>query len=405
MPTYEYIALDSRGKQSRGSIAAESPTAARRQLRNRKLHATRLRPVSELAHSGYAAGFLTGSRRRRQVLEFTRQLQTMIQADVQLTEALGVLISQSGSGKFGQVLQNIRDQVLAGESFADGIKQYPQWFDNIFVSMVRVGEATGNLDRSLQLLAEYMSKKQRLEAKVKSALTYPAILVVICILVTIILMTVVVPKVTKIIKNSGRELPQITVTMMNISQFLIDFWWVVLLAVGFLYWLFRRTLAQPKGRMIYDRYILRIPVVGELLRQSIVARFTSTLAALIRSGMPMAESLKVVAGVAGNAVMAQAIRTACERIIAGADVATPLRNSQVVGPAVAHMISVGEKTGELERMLLNIADGLEESTDITVQRMSSVVEPVIIVFMAVIVGTIMIATMLPILQVADLSKI
>ena len=404
MPTFEYLAIDRQGKPSRGNVTAESAAAARRVLRNRKLHPTKLRSMSEAAREGgwKLANFFR-ARRRRELLDFTRQLGTMIQADIKLTEALGVLASQANDPKLAQVVQNIRDQVMAGESFADGLKQYPVWFDPIYAAMVRVGEATGNLGRSLELLADHMSKRQRLETKIKAALTYPAILIVIAAVVTVILMTLVVPKITGIITKSGRELPGVTLLLMNISDFLIGYWWAVLLGLFGAWWLLKRSISTPKGRMAFDRFILRIPLFGELIRESVVARFTSTLAALIRSGMPMADSLQVVAEVTGNAVLTQAIRQARERIMAGADVATPLRESKVVGLAVAHMISVGERSGELESMLLTIAASIEEKTDISVQRLSSLIEPLIIVAMAVVVGFIMIATLLPILQVANIS--
>jgi type II secretory pathway component PulF len=269
--------------------------------------------------------------------------------------------------------------------------------------MIRVGEATGNLGRSLSLLADYMSKKQRLEAKIKAALTYPIILVVVCIIVTTVLMTFVVPRITKIITSTGRQLPMTTKILMGTSDFMINNWWLILLTLAIIWWAFKRVLATTNGRMAFDRFILKIPITGELVRQSIVARFSSTLAALIRSGLPMADSLQIVSQVTGNAVMADAVRQARERIIAGADVATPLRASKVVGPAVAHMIAVGEKTGELEDMLLSISDSIEESTDASVQRISSIIEPVIIVIMAGIVGFIVMAVMLPIFQVSDIK--
>lgn len=402
MPTFEYIALDGSGKQTKGNIAAESASSARRLLRNRRLHATRLRPISDAAHSrSWGLGQMLGARRRRIVLEFTRQLATMINAEVKLTEALEVLISQAGDPKFTQVLQNIRDQLIAGETLADGLKEYPNWFDVIFVAMVRVGEATGNLGRSLSLLADYISKRLRLEAKIKSALAYPAILMVICVLVTIFLMTFVVPKLTSIITSNGRTLPGATQFLVNVSDFLVNFWWIILL-VFFAFWcLFRRALASRKGRITFDRLILKIPIVGELIRQNIVVRFATTLAALIRSGMPMADSLKIVAGVTGNAVMADAVNASRERIIGGADIATPLRESRVVGLAAAHMIAVGEKTGELETMLLSIAESIEENTDTTIQRISTVIEPMVIVFMACIVGFIIYSVLMPILQVSN----
>ena len=405
MPTFEYIALDKRGKQTKGSIAAESASAARRLMRNRQLHATRLRPISEAAHSHrWRFDLPSGAKRRRVVLTLTQQLATMIQAEIKLAEALGVLIAQSSDPKFAQVLQNIRDQLMSGESLTEGLKEYPEWFDTIYVAMVHVGEATGNLGRSLGLLSTYMSKHQRLEAKIKSAMTYPAILIVICILVTVILMTFVVPKLTGIITSSGREMPGVTQFLMDLSGFLTGYWWAILFVLFLLSWIFRRILSSPNGRLAFDKLMLKIPVIGELLRQSVVARFASTLASLIRSGMPMADSLKVVAGVTGNAVMANAVRAARERIIGGADVATPLRESKVVDPATAHMISVGEKTGELEKMLLTIGDSMEESTDISILRLSALIEPIIIVFMACIVGLIIYAVLLPILQVADIGK-
>lgn len=350
-------------------------------------------------------GAIFKSRRRREVLEFTRQLATMVESGVQLTEALGVLIAQSENVKFKQLIQNIRDEVVSGDPLADGFKAYPNWFDTIYVAMVRVGEVTGNVGRSFRLLAEYMSKRQRLEAKVKAALTYPIILVIMGMAVTTILMTVVVPKMVAIIEQSGRELPGPTQLLINISDFMLGYWWLIVIVVGLGRQLFRRSMATTKGRLAFDRMVLKIPVMGELIRQAVVARFAGTLATLIRSGLPVAESLQVVADVAGNAVMTRAVHAARERIVAGADIATPLRESGVIGPAIAHMIAVGERTGELERMLVTIAESVEERTDITVQRISSVIEPVIIVIMAVVVGFIMYATLLPILQVADMASL
>ncbi len=405
MPTFEYIALDRNGKKSKGSIAAESPAAARRLLRNRKLMASKVRPISDSARSGSTMfeSLFTGGR-REQVLEFTRQLGTMVNADVKLTEALSILIAQAHHPRFIQIIQNIRDEVLAGESLADILKEYPGWFDSIYISMIRVGEATGNLGRSLSLLADYMGKRQRLEAKLKSALTYPMVLVFFCVVVVVFLMTVVIPRIAKIIEGTGQELPGITKFMIDFSHLLLNYWWLAILLIVFVGWLFSRILSTQKGRLMFDSFLLKIPVTGELLRQSIVARFTSTLAALIRSGLPMADSLQAVSATTGNAVMFQAIQQARDRIIAGADVATPLRESNVVGPAIAHMIAVGEKSGELESMLITVSESIEESSDLTIQKITATIEPIIIVFMAVIVGLIIYSVMLPILQVSDISS-
>ncbi len=404
MPTFEYIALDGQGRSTKGSVTAESAAAARRMLRGRQLHATTINAVSDAARAGgFDLARVFKGRRRREILEFTRQLQTMIGAEVQLTEALGVLTAQTEDKRFAQVLQNIRDAVVSGESFADGLREYPGWFDSIYVSMIRVGEMTGNLHRSLELLSGYIGKRHKLEAKVKSALAYPIFLAVTALVVVIVLMTFIVPRITNMLVQSGKPLPGITLALMNVSNFLIHYGWIVL--IGFIAGvvLLRRSLQTKKGRMAFDRLALKMPVTGSFLKQSVVARFATTLAALIRSGMPMADGLQVVAEVTGNSILAQAIRNARERIIAGADIATPLRESHVVGPAVAHMISIGERTGELESMLLNIADSLEENTDIAAQRISSLIEPVIIVVMAVVVSIIMLGTLLPILRISDVA--
>jgi len=404
MPTFEYQALDSMGKKSRGSIAAESASVARRLLRHRNIHATRLRPIGEAVHArGYKFGGFFRARRRREVLEFTRQLGTMVEADIKLTEALGVLSVQAQNNKLGQIIQNIRDQVVAGETMVDGLKQYPEWFDPIYVAMVRVGEVTGNLGRTLKLLADYLAKRLRLETKIKSALTYPAFLVVVCVIVIIILMTFVVPKITNIITASGRTIPASTKLLMGVSAMFVNWWWAMLLVLALLWFLLRRGVATPRGKLIFDRLILQLPVLGKILRQNVVARFTSTLATLIRSGLPVADGLQTVAEVTGNALVTEAIRRCRERIIAGADISTPLRESKVVDPAVAHMIAVGERTGELETMLQTIADSMEENADISIQRISSVIEPCVIVVMAVIVGFIMFATLMPILEVPNLT--
>ncbi len=404
MPTYEYIALDATGKKSRGSVAAESAVAARKLLRNRRLHATKLTAVSETTRQGGSlTDFFAGSRRRVLVLNFTRQITTMIQAEVKLTEALEVLIKQSENRKFTQIMQNLRDQLLSGENLADGLKEYPLWFDQIYVSMVRVGEATGNLGKSLSLLTDYIARKHRLETKIKSAMVYPIILMTVCVGATLFLMTYLIPKLAKIIAAAGRDLPTITKIVLGISHFLLNYWWALIIGIFAVSGLFHWLINTKRGRHVYDRTMLNLPVLGGLLRQSIVARFATTLAALIRSGMPIAEGLRVVEGITGNSILAGAINASRDRIMSGSDIATPLLESKVVDNTIAHMISVGERSGELEAMLLTIADNLEESSDIVAERMASVMEPLIIVIMAAIVGTILYAVIMPILQVSNIA--
>jgi type II secretory pathway component PulF len=403
MPTFEYIALDIKGESKKGTVIAETPAAARQLLKRKKLHPTQLQSISDAVKSNNVSlGKIFSGKRKRELLDFTRQLATMIKANVQLTEALTVLIQQSKDSEFSQVIQSINDQVLAGEGLAESLKQYPKWFDPIYISMIRVGEATGNMSKSTELLSNYLSKGQKLEAKVKSAMMYPMILVGFCFIVVAILMTVVVPKLTEIIEKSGKEMPLPTEILKWLSESMVSYWHLIILAICASWFLFKRFMSTPSGRLKFDAKILTVPIFGDMLRQAVVARFASTLAALIRSGMPVAEALKVVSEVTGNAVMTNAINEARERIMAGADIATPLRESKVVDVAVAHMISVGERTGELEGMLLSISESIEEGTDIRIQRMSALIEPVIIALMAIVVGFILMATVLPIMEVSDI---
>lgn len=403
MPTFEYIALDPGGKSQKGTISAESPAAARRQLRNRQLHATKVRAISDAAHAGRfeLAKIVGGGRRRRLVSEFTQQLATLIDANVQLTESLEVMISQKSDPKFTQILQNVRDQVLSGESLADCLKDYPGWFDPIYVAMVRVGEVTGHLGNTLKLLSGYITKRMRVEGKIKSALTYPIILIVVFLVATLVLMLFLVPRITKLLTQTGREVPALTSGVMAASQFLINYWWLILVALAAGWYGLDRLRATTKGKMMFDKFLLRLPLFGEILRQGIVARFTSTLGALVRSGLPVAEALQVVADVIGNAVMTQALHLARERIIAGADIATPLRESGVVGATVSHMISVGERTGELEGMLISVAENIEETTELRINRLTAVIEPVIILCMAVVLAVIVLATLLPVFELTE----
>jgi type II secretory pathway component PulF len=267
--------------------------------------------------------------------------------------------------------------------------------------MVRVGEVTGTLGQSLATIANFMEKRQRVESKVLTAMIYPMVLILFCIMAIIVLTTFVIPKIAEQIARTGQELPWITKGLMNVS-YILRSWWLLpfLLAVFGIVFVLKKFLKTGRGAHMRDKLILSLPLFGPLLKQRVVARFASTLSTLLGSGLAMAESLRVVAEVTGNSLMRQAIQQARERILAGADIATPLRDSGVIDPAIAHMVAVGEKSGELEKMLKSISQNLEASTDVVIERISAVVEPLIIIFMAAIIGVIAYATILPILEVS-----
>jgi type II secretory pathway component PulF len=404
MPRYEYMAITAGGKKTKGTITAESPFAARKQLRMRNIHPSSVTEVTSAVESKHALFSILRKRSKTQLVDFTKQLATLLNSGIKLTEALSVLMMQAADPRFRNALTEIRDRVVTGESLTDAMKDYDQYFDVIYVAMVRVGEVTGTLGGSLKTIANFMEKRQRVEAKILTAMIYPIVLVGFCLLAVIILTTKVIPKIGAQIQRTGQELPWITKQLMNFSLILTSWRVLVLLGgIAVLVVALRRFFKTERGAYLRDKFLLSLPVFGPLIKQRVVARFASTLSTLIGSGLSMAESLRVVAETTGNSLMKRAVQQARERILAGADIATPLRDSGVIDPAIAHMVSVGEKSGELETMLKSISENLESSTDIVIERLSAAVEPLIIIFMAAVVGIIAYATILPILRISSIK--
>jgi len=401
MPRYHYTAIAATGKRVKGAIAAESSYAARKQLRVRNIHPTSIIEVGSRAEGKVALFSFLSKGRKSQIIDFTKQMATLLNSGIKLTEALSVLTLQTSDVRFRNAIIDIRDRVVTGESFTDALKDYSDYFDVVYVSMVRVGEVTGTLGISLSTIANFMEKRQRVESKVMTAMIYPIVLIFFCIAAILILTTKVIPTIGEQIERAGQELPWITRQLMNVSFVLRSWWLLVVIAVVFgIVWGLKRFLRTSRGAYLRDKFLLSLPLFGPLIKQRVVARFASTLSTLLGSGLSMAESLRVVAEVTGNSLMKRAIQQSRERILAGADIATPLRDSGVIDPAIAHMVAVGEKSGELETMLKNISENLEASTDIVIERLSAAVEPIIIIVMATIIGVIAYATILPILKIS-----
>ena len=401
MPRYHYIAIAANGKKVKGAITAESPYSARKQLRVRSIHPSTITEISSKAESQTALFSFFRKRNKNQIIDFTKQMATLLTSGIKLTEALSVLTMQTSDVRFRNALCDIRDRVVTGESFTDALKDYSDYFDVIYVSMVRVGEVTGILGQSLLTISTFMEKRRRVEAKIKTAMVYPVVLIFFCMAAILVLTTQVIPKIGNEIARAGKELPWITKRLMDVGYVLTSWWLLLVIAVvvGFV-WGMRRFLKTSRGAYLRDKLLLSLPLFGPLIKQRVVARFASTLSTLLGSGLAMAESLRVVTEVTSNTLMKRAIKQARDRILAGADIATPLRDSGVIDPAIAHMVAVGEKSGELEKMLKSISDNLESSSDIVIERLSAAVEPLIIIVMAAVIGVIAYATILPILEVS-----
>jgi general secretion pathway protein F len=401
MPRYHYTAIATDGKKVKGAIAAESSYAARKQLRARSIHPTEVLEVGSSTERRAALLSFISRGSKSQLIDFTKQMATLLDSGIKLTESLSVLTLQASDVRFRNALTDIRDRVVTGESLADAMKDYDGYFDVIYVSMVRVGEVTGTLAKSFATIASFMEKRRRVESKVMTAMIYPVVLILFCIVAILILTTKVIPTIGEQIERAGQELPWITKRLMDVG-FILTSWWVlaVIASIFAIVWGLRKFFKTERGAYLRDKFLLSLPIFGPLIKQRVVSRFASTLSTLLGSGLAMAESLRVVAEVTGNSLMKKAVQQSRERILAGADIATPLRDSGVIDPAIAHMVAVGEKSGELETMLKSISDNLEASTDVVIERLSAAVEPIIIIFMAAMIGLIAYATILPILKIS-----
>jgi len=401
MPRYQYIAIATDGKKIKGSVAAESSYAARKQLRARSIHPTSVKEVSAKDEQKAAVFKLFSKGKKTQIIDFTKQMGTLLNSGIKLTEALSVLTMQASDSQFKNALTDIRDRVVTGESFTEAMADYPDYFDVIYVAMVRVGEMTGSLGDSFFTISGFMEKRRKVESKVLTAMIYPIVLFCFCLLAIMVLTVKVIPKIAVQIERAGQKLPWITERLMDVSYVMRSAWLLLVIAViAVIVYALKQFFKTERGAYMRDKFLLSLPIFGPLLRQRVVARFASTLSTLLSSGLSMAESLRVVAEVTGNSLMRNAVKHARERILSGADIATPLRDSGVIDPAIAHMVAVGEKSGELEMMLKNISDNLESATDVVIERLSAAVEPLIIVFMAAVIGVIAYATILPILEVS-----
>lgn len=402
MPRYHYIAIAADGKKAKGTVTAETSYAARKHLRVRGIHTTSVTEISTKKESKAGPLSFLSRSNKNLLIDFTKQMATLLSSGIKLTESLSVLTLQTSDARFKNTIIDIRDRVVTGESLTDALKDYADYFDIIYVSMIRVGEVTGSLAESFATIGGFMEKRQKVESKVITAMIYPAVLTFFCLGAVLFLTIAVIPKIAEQIERTGQELPWITKQMMNFKYAVTSLWILPIIAAIFaMVFGIRRFFKTPRGAYLRDKLLLSLPLFGPLIKQRVVSRFTSTLSTLLSSGLAMAESLRVVAEVTANSLMKRAIGQARERILAGADIATPLRESGVIDPAIAHMVTVGEKSGELEKMLKNISENLEASTDVVIERLSAVLEPLIIIFMAVIIGVIAIATILPILKISS----
>ena len=419
MPIYAYKAIGPGGATKSGVIDADTPRDAREKLRKDKLLVSEIREShGRRGKTGKKAGGGLGwfskirsSRSKRTstsardldlVTGVTRQLGTMLGSGIPMTEALRAMIDQAEDRRSETIFRQIRERVNQGGSFADALGDHPNLFSDLYVNMVRAGEATGNIDVVLTRLADYLSSQRALRRKVVGALTYPMMMIGLGVLVVTCLMTWVVPKITAMLVDTGQALPMPTQVLVFISDIFKDYWWLMFLALALLSFAIEYIHSHSdRGRLALDRFLLRMPIVGDVLLKQSVARFTRTLSTLLQSGVPAVQSLEITGKVVQNRVISDATEHIRSRIVEGTDFSTPLKQTGVFPSVVGYMVAVGEQSGEIEQMLDRIATAYDEEIEIATDRMTSVLEPILIICLAVVVGFIVVAIVLPILQVGQ----
>ena len=409
MPIYEYRALTTTGQTKKGIIDADTPRMAREKLRVDRFHVTEMWEVDARAKKSKGGSKGAGkpllrravfqrSIKVRDLATFTRQFSTLLKSGIQLADALKALVEQCSDRGMEQVLRVVKEEITGGNNLAESLAKHPRYFSDLYVNMVRAGEASGTLDVVLTRIADYLQKQASLKGKVISAITYPAIMVTVGTAVVIFLMSYVVPQITHVLTERGQPLPWVTEVLVAFSSFLQSFWWVLLIGGLAAFFLLKAMIATEAGRLRFDSFLLRMPLFGALFSKQAISRFAMTFSTLLKSGLPALDALKIVSLVVNNARLTKVINDIHQRIIEGADIATPIKKSRVFPPMIGYMVAVGEQSGQLEEVLDRISESYEEELDFAIQRLTAMIEPIIIIMLALVVAFIIAAVLVPLLD-------
>jgi general secretion pathway protein F len=334
----------------------------------------------------------------RDIALITRQLATLLRAGIPLVESLNALTDQADKEELKKVLSDVRRQVNEGSSLANSLRDHPKFFSDLYINMVRAGESSGNLDTVLERLTEFIEAQIELRAKIIGAMVYPIIMMFVGLVIMTLLFTFVIPKVTAIFKDQGAALPILTRFLIWSSEMFASWWFILIpgavgMVVGFFKW-----KGSDKGKPIWDRFILKVPVAGGLVRMIAISRFARTLGTLLSSGVPLLQALDIVKDILGNTRLEEVVEDARVNIREGESIAQPLKRSGEFPPLVTHMIAIGEKSGQLEDMLENVAISYNQQVDVRIQALTTMLEPLMIILMGIGAAIIVFAIMLPILQ-------
>lgn len=399
MPVYLWKGVDRDGKKVKGEMEADNASLGRQLVTRKGVTVSQFKQKPK--DLGEYIPMLAPKVKERDIVIFIRQFSTMIDAGLPLVQCLEILYEQQENPSFKRIIKEVRRDVEEGATLSEAIRKHPKVFDSLFVNLVAAGEMGGILDVILQRLAAYIEKLSKLKKKVKGAMTYPGIVITIAVVVVAVILIYVIPIFAGLFRDAGVALPPLTLMVMHMSDWAVAYFHFIIIGLVLFLFLFKRFRATKFGRDATDRTVLALPVFGMLIRKVAVARFTRTLGTMLASGVPILDGLDIVASTAGNTVIERAIREARSAISEGRPIAEPLSETKVFPPMVTQMIAVGEATGALDTMLGKIADFYDEEVDVAVEALTSLLEPMLIVFLGVTIGGLLVAMYMPIFKIAD----
>jgi type IV pilus assembly protein PilC len=424
MPKYSYVALDAHGKETKGTIEVASQNEAIGRVKEMGFFPTKIveaeKPQEKTSRKKAKAAPRAGGGRKRGALDiqikipglsgrvkpkvlttFTRQLATLVDAGLPLLRGLRVLEKQERNGTLRDILGQLALAIEGGSTFSEALAQHPKVFNRLFVNMVKAGELGGVLEVVLKRLAEFSEKAQKIKGKVKAAMFYPVAVLIVALGIMVLLLTFVIPRFQGVFEGMNIKMPTFTLFVLGVSAAVKDHFFVTSACIAACVVVFMLCIRTRVGRLLWDKFKLKVPVLGPVVSKVAIARFTRTLGTLVSSGVPILQALTIVKETAGNVIIANAVNGVHESVKEGETITAPLEGSGVFPPMVVSMVDVGEQTGALPEMLLRIADNYDEEVDNAVSAMTSLLEPIMIIFLAVLVGSIVIAMFLPLIQMIN----
>lgn len=401
MSTYAYQVRDTRGRVVNGSMEAASQSAVVDRLRGQRYIVISLREQKPSILEGLFKPKIRV--KKKEIVVFSRQLATLVSAAVPIVQGLTILTEQISNPSFKKVIEALRDDIEAGSSIADALARFPTVFDELYIHMTRAGEIGGVLDVILERLAGYLESAEQLKRKIKGAMVYPAVVTLAAVGVTAFLLIFIVPRFESIFASMGSELPLPTQIVIKLSDLLKHYFLFILGGLVGLFFAFKQFYKTEVGRTKVDELLLKLPIFGTLIRKAAVAKFTRTLGTLVKSGVPILQALETVAKTAGNKIIENAIFDARRSIKEGERIATPLKASGIFPPMVVQMISVGEETGNLDTMLMKIAEFYDQEVDAAVGALTAMLEPMVMVFLGIVAGGIVLSMYMPYFAMGELA--